>query len=318
MAKSSNKKNGLVVVIIAIGIILFGIVAFVIVRSTATVVAIVPNQPISAGTRLTSTMLQQVRVPVNTPKGYITSMNSIVGQKLKISVYENQLLYTSNVMTSWDDFNADVEIPSDYIITAIQIPSNRAVGGLITVGDSVDIIGVPMDGADYEQMKSYLGEIGKNAYGAEGIHLYWVLSNVKILETDSSLAQNNQSSISNVTDNNGNSAYYVVALSYMDYEKLLLCQQYLQLWMNICPEYNQENGPMLDVMAQNVIQELKDSQNQSVLNDDGTIDESKINPVIPEKEKKNYNYNDQKVTAITTNENNEKIEPEITSSVTTK
>lgn len=284
-----KKGNKMFTLLIICGILLFSIVAFVVIKSTRTVTAIVPNQLIAAGTNIDETMLKTVQVPVNTPKGYITDKSSILGQKIKVTVQENQLLYVNDIMSSWDDFSDGESIPDDYVVTSIQIPANRAVGGLITAGDSVDILGIP--NANYsttskETLNNYLGDISKNSYGAEGMNLYWVLANVRILETDSSLSSSNESAISAVTEDGGGSSaegdYYIVALSYDDYKKVRLAEQYLDLWMSITPEYNTENGPMLDVMNESIIKELQDSQAQSILKSDDNKNDLK-----PEENKEN-------------------------------
>lgn len=263
------KGNKFFTILVICGVLLFAVIAVVLVRATSTVTAIVPNQSISAGTKIDSTMLQTVQIPVNTPKGYITDKSTVLGQKLKVTVKENQLLYISDMMGGWEDFSDGEKIPEDYVVTSIQLPSNRAVGGLITAGDTVDILGVPtseFNSVSKETMQNYLGEIANDAYGADGINVYWILSNVKILETDSTLSQNNESSISSVTEENkgtSEGSYYIVAVSYDDYKKLRLAEQYLNLWMNIAPSYNQENGPLLDAMRESTIKRLEDAQAQS-------------------------------------------------------
>lgn len=263
-------KNKYFKILSLCGVTLFAVISYVIIRSTSTVSAVVPNQEIAAGTRLDASMLQTIRVPSNTPKGYITDVSSLVGQKLKVNVSENQLMYINDVMSSWDDFSSGESIPEDYVITSIQLPSNRAVGGLVTPGDVVDILGVPnqnYDTTSKETLANYLGEIADESYGADGIQTYWILSNVKILETDSTLSQSNNASISAVTQeddiNSNNGSFYIIALSYEDYQKLRLCEQYLDLWMNIAPEQNEENGPLLDQMKGSTLKALQDAQAQS-------------------------------------------------------
>lgn len=268
-----NKKSSGIFfkILIVAGIVLFGVIAFVIIDSKKTIPAVVPNQTISAGTTITENMLTVVGVPVDTPKGYITDKNSLIGQKSKVTVDPNQLLYVNMIMSSWDDFNDGQSIPDNYIVTALNIPQERAVGGLITVGDSIDLLGIP--NSTYAkttplEMEDYLGDIAKNNYGKKGINLYWVLANVKILETNSDLSSANESGISEVIGGSGSGgSYYIVALSYSDYLKLKLAEQYLTLWANICPTGNSDFGPMLDLMNQNNITELSDSQTQSVLKD---------------------------------------------------
>lgn len=287
MKKKGNKFFTLLVIC---GILLFSVIAFVVIKSTRTVSAVVPNQLIAAGTNVDETMLKTIQVPVNTPKGYLTDKSTILGQKIKVTVQEDQLLYSNDIMSSWDDLSDGESIPDDYVVTSIQIPANRAVGGLITAGDTVDILGIP--NANYnttskETLNNYLGEISKNYYGAEGMNLYWVLSNVRILETDSSLSSSNDSAISAVTDENSGSSsqgdFYIVALSYDDYQKVRLAEQYLDLWLSITPEYNAENGPMLDIMNSHIIKELQDSQTQSV------IKESETNTDLKPENKNNKN-----------------------------
>lgn len=286
------KGNKFFKILVICGVLLFALIAFIVVRATSTVTAIVPNQEISAGTRIDDSMLQSIQVPVNTPKGYITDKSSLLGQKLKVGVGENQLLYINDVMSSWDDFSDGESIPDDYVVTSIQLPSNRAVGGLITAGDTVDILGVPnseYNTTSKETLNNYLGDISKDAYGANGMNVYWVLSNVKILETDSTLSQSNQSSISSVTEDKNSSnegSFYIVALSYDDYKKLRLSEQYLDLWMNISPAQNVENGPLLDAMRESTVKELQDAQAQSKMKE---VDETEKNKQDEQKveEKKN-------------------------------
>lgn len=265
----SLRGNKFFKVLVLCAILLFATIAYVVIRSTATVSAVVPSQAIAAGIKIEESMLKTVPVPVDTPKGYIIDKSSLVGQKLKVSVVDNQLLYISDVMSSWDDFNDGKAIPGDYIVTSIQLPSNRAVGGLITAGDTVDVIGVP--NSDYntvakETLDNYLGNIAKGSYSANGMGIYPILANVKILETDSTLSQNTGASISSVTKDKGNTnegSFYIVSLSYSDYKKLLLAQQYLDLHMNIAPIQNGENPPLIDDMNDGIVKELQDSQTQS-------------------------------------------------------
>lgn len=273
-----RKGNKTLYIMMLAGAILFAVISFVIIRSTQTVTAIVPNQEISAGTKVDTSMLKAIQVPANTPKGYIIDTNSIVGQKMKTKVSENQLLYKNNVMASWEDFSDGNTIPKDYVVTSLQIPSNRAVGGLVTAGDTVDLIGTPNQNystTSKETMENYLGGIAKNSYGANGIQAYWILANVKILETDSTLSKSQDSSISTVTNdkNTGQAqsnegAFYIVALSYDDYKKLILAEKYLDLHMNISPKQNDGHSPLLDWMNDKTIQELKDAQHQSKIKEE--------------------------------------------------
>ena len=274
MAKGKTKnniaQNKFLYALIAGGVIIFAVIAYVIISFTQTVKAVVPNQDIQAGTKIDSSMLQTIDVPANTPGHYLTDPNAIIGQKLKVTVNEDQLIYVNDVMTSINDFSEE-DIPDDYIITTVNIPSSRAVGGLITAGDTVDLMGIPKTNfstTSEQTMADNLGAISDTSYGANGEHVYWILANVKILETDSTLSQSQDSSISNVTANDTDSsdgANYVIALSYNDYKKLRLAEQYLDMWMNLAPVANEENGPDLENMTQSEITDLMDAQAQSII-----------------------------------------------------
>lgn len=307
-----KKKNAFSILLVTAGVILFGVIAFVVINSTRTIQAVVPNQEIPSGTRVEAEMLSVIEVPVGTPTGFITDRSSLVGQKLKTTVYPNQLLYVSNVITGWDDVVYGVDVPDDYIITAIQLPANRAVGGLITVGDTVDILGVPnselrsqfinqtnqtvvgntmgvpgqindgdgslgtlttVDGQEestaMQIARTHLGAIADTAYGADGVQLFWVLANVKILETDSTLSSAENSVVSVITGSDSGAAnngdYYIVALSYSDYLRMMLASQYLDFYMNISPAWNNDHDPLIDYMNNLEIKELMDAQAQTIL-----------------------------------------------------
>lgn len=312
------KGNKFFTALVVSGVLLFAIIAFIVIRSTSTVTAVVPNQQIAAGTKIDETMIQTIQVPSNTPGGFITDKASLIGQKLKVSVDQNQLLYISNIMASWDNFSEGESIPDDYVVTSIQIPANRAVGGLITVGDTVDILGVP--NSEYkttskETLDNYLGNMAQDSYGANGMNVYWVLSNVKILETDSTLSQTNESSISTVTEessSNSEGDYYIVALSYNDYKKLRLSEQYLDLWMSITPEKNSDEGADLDLMKESTIQSLQDAQKQSGRKPTNakteTKEEKQENSTESEQAQENVEENVQDTTNSEQEENNENNE----------
>lgn len=271
-----KRKNYFMIGLILAGAVLFGIVAFVVIGANRTVQAVVPNVTIRAGERITNEMLATIQVPADTPKGFITDRSTLVGQKLKITAESGRFLYMSDVMVDWGDVLFGTDVPEDYIITALQIPNHRAVGGLITAGDTVDILGIPASNSSEsgkEMMKYNLGAAAEHSFGAEGIQAYWILANVKILETDSSLSNQDDSLLSNIMDDakggGSQGAYYIVALSYEDYQKVLLADKYLDLWMNISPAWNNNNDPLLDVMTYSELRGLVDSQKQSVLKTEG-------------------------------------------------
>ena len=308
--KSSTSKFFIVLVIC--GAVLFGIIAYIVMKSTATVSAVVPNQAIASGTRITDDMLATIQIPANTPGEFISDKTSVVGQKMKVNVEENQLLYINDFMSSWDSFS-EANIPDDYVITSIKIPSDRAVGGMITSGDSVDILGVPnssYQNISKETMDNNLGAIAENSYGADGINVYWVLANVTILETDSTLSTSNDASISTVTQEDGSGSsdgnYYIVALSYNDYKKLRLCETYLDFWMSICPEINKEDGSNLELMGDSVIKSLEDAQKQSTIEkkEEKKVDENG-NPVDNDNNDNSNANTDSSTSSSSTNNNSD-------------
>lgn len=279
-----NKRTPFIIAIIVIGVILFGVISYVVITSTASVNAIVPNTTIKAGTVVEESMLHTIQIPANTPKGFITDKSSIVGQKFKSEVSENQLLYINNLVST-SDYRDGNNIPKDYIITTIQLSPERSVGGIVSAGENVDILGLPnatYNTATPEQMENALGDIAKDAYGADGEKAYWILSNVKILDVnpvDSNTSSNSSSSKEGDSEQtiDSSGAYYVIALSYNDYKKLRLSEEYLNLWMNISPSNNKDNGANIDDMKEQVIQELKDAQTQSKFKDEKNSDSSSNN-----------------------------------------
>lgn len=266
-----NKATSIILVIC--GIVLFVIIAYVVITNTSTTTAVVPNQDLVAGTTINDEMLQKITVPSNTPQGYIADSKSLIGQKLKVNVSQGQFLYTTDVMTSWDEMLDGEDIPDNYVITSMFLPAERTVGGLINTGDSVDVLGVPnSQGADIDSatMENYLGDMAKyDSYGTDqGINTYWVLANVKVLQTNSTIASSENSSLSSLTNEDeggtgsSDGAYYIVALSYADYQKLRLSENYLDLWLSLCPSQNDGNDPLYDQMRQKAIKVIQDAQKQ--------------------------------------------------------
>ena len=277
----TKRKNWFMITLILVGAILFGTVAFVVIRSTRTVTAVVPATTITTGVVIDNNMLTTIQVPVGTPKGYITNLGTLVGQKLRITAQPGQLLYMSDVLVSWDDVVYGQNVPDDYVVTAISISDKRALGGLITAGDTVDILGVVNDSGSNDsrtikqRMQDYMGKAVAYSYGTEeGAQLYWLLSNVTILETNSSLSEADNGLISTVTGESSEGSFYIIALSYEDYMKLVLAQEYMTLWMNISPAWNNDNDPLLDVMRYAELKELMDSTKQSIIEETVNADES--------------------------------------------
>lgn len=266
------KKNLVTKIIVTFGVLIFLVVSYIIIKSTSTVSAIVPKADIQSGIVLTSGMLETIQVPADTPPGFITDSSSMVGQQLTADVSAGNLLYPNDVVNNWTNFGEDSEIPKDYVITSILLPNSRAVAGAIQAGDIVDIAAVPSSNftnSSSDFLRSALGSIVDDSYGANGDRVYWLLSNVKILDSgvndSTSTAPSTVDSIANSIDTGASSEstnFYIVALSYSDYNKLLLASQYLDFWMNISPSQNSDHDPLLGEMnGGGYVNGLSDAQN---------------------------------------------------------
>lgn len=274
-----KSKNGLLIVLVILGLALFGTVAFIVFSNTQTVTAVVPNGDIKAGTVIDESMIKKVQVPAKTPEGFLSDPASIIGQKLKKNVSENNLLYVNDIVSSVDYKSEGSSIPKDYVITTISVDSKRALGGLIISGDTIDVLGVPKDSyktVDSSTMKNYLGTIADHSYGSQGEKLYWVLSNVKVLDVlysnpdEAAAAAGKDAETANSGVVGGSDTYmYVVALSYSDMKRLRLAEEYLDMWCNLVPSYNTTNkGPLFDQILDSEISELKDAQAQSQIKEE--------------------------------------------------
>lgn len=284
----NDKKGGNIYTfwIVGIGAVLFAVILFIVLSSTRSITAIVPNQSIAPGTTITPNMLKAIEIPANTPSGYITDENSLIGQKIKIQVDEDQMLYSTNVQTSFNMFGNNVEIPENYILTNINIPDSNAVSGLISAGDNVDIAGIPTSNylnASVEDMEKNLGGISENKFGANGINGYWILGNVKILQSfKSQVEQANVTSGETETTETGTGVEqgsYIVALSYADYKKILIAQQYLDLYMNVGPR----SGFDIELMKEgDNLNPLIDAQDQNPDTEETTEEEATEDPAVEE------------------------------------
>lgn len=255
---SLNKgRKGPLTVLIICAAVVFGLVAYVVVKNSQYTVAVVPNQNIQSGTTITSGMLKRVQIPANTPRGYIMDETSLIGQKTKTNVKTDQLMYTGDLMVAWSEFTSGSKVPKDYVVTSIKVPVTHAVNGMIAPGDNIDIAGVPssnFQGADATTLSQYLGTISEHSMGGKGVQVYWILSNVKVLETDSAIAKREQSENKDAKDaakENQDENNYIIALSYTDYRKLLLAQQYLDLHLTITPQqgFNKDDILKSDIPA---------------------------------------------------------------------
>jgi Flp pilus assembly protein CpaB len=267
------KKNKETIIIGVIGVILAFIIAFVLINNSKTTKVWVPKNNIEAGVIIKDTDLKEVDVSTSyTPGNYIKNKNVIVGKKLKNKVEAGQLLYVSDFLESWQSYTNNINVPNDYIKTSIELPDDKACGGLITAGDSVDIIGVTKQGIKVNGFESINPNgLGLNYRNNTKVDVYFILANVKIINTNSSLSRTQNNDMSKVTNKSSasGSSDYIIALCYDDYKKLLQAKDQMDLYMNICPKQNDSNPPLLNQMAGNSFSGLHDAQKQ-VQNKDGS------------------------------------------------
>lgn len=275
----------ILVLISVLTIILVGGVSFLILSSNKTTKAVVLNTAVEPGVVITEDMMSVIDIPANTPQGFLKNPNSVLSQKSKTRIEKNQLLYASNFMSSWTNYSDSDKIPDDYVITSISIPDERACGGVITAGDYIDVMAVfPFRSEESSKWaSSNEGEAtAQEIYGTgredSGTTVAYILSNVYVLNTNSSLAesQDSDASVSSKDSNSNSDPFYVVALSYDDCKKLRqvegLGEDNVQLWLNICPSQNQVEGnsPLIKQMLGQSYSYLHDAQVQ-VQDKDGNM-----------------------------------------------
>lgn len=255
MKKKINKSA---IFLALLGAVLVAIVGFVLITSNKTVIAYVPATAMKAGDVVEATSLSAINVPANTPAGFLRDKNQIIGYRLKNSVAPNQFLYPGDFLSSWESYGDQDDIPEDFIITTIQVDDGYASGGIITAGDYVDVFGI------------HGGGEGVDINGIEGIgsQLTYVLSNVKVLNTNSNLSQMQGGESADMVESMG--TYYVVALSYDDMKKIRSAETGMQLWLNLVPKQNEENPPLLEQMMGDPISGLHDAR-YPVQDKDGKI-----------------------------------------------
>lgn len=228
-------------------VLVFGIVAFVIISATATTKAVVLTQDTPAGTTITENMVQEIDVPKDTPGDYYKNIESVIGERLTSNIHKDQLLYPTNIMAAVEFVGAQND---DYVTASVILPDSQALGGLLTAGDIVDIGIVPNSGSAYQLAQVLPGfDIDDSVEGG----FYYILSNVTILDATTSVSSSQGSSMSSaiegVEGNNEESSYYMLSLSYNDYKKLRLADQYGLLYMNLSPSQNKDNAPLLKEMV---------------------------------------------------------------------
>ena len=274
-------KNKFLLFSIIGGVIVVAIVSYVLLSLSATTTAVVLNADTSAGTTITESMLEEIEVPADTPGDYYKSASSLVGERLVTDIPAGQLIYASDVLSSVSLESEDTS--ENFITTMIKVADDNTLGGLLTAGDVVDIAVIPASGytqilatalSDYNIDTSYDGGF------------YYILANVTLLDTTTAVSSSQGTTLTTATSDDSSSStdysYYLISLSYNDYKKLRIAEQFGTLYMNLVPSQNSENGPLLEIMAAQVTGGLSDasvddtysSGTTTTIIDDTTTDET--------------------------------------------
>lgn len=279
-------KNKFLLFSIVGGVIVFSIIAYVLLSVTATTKAVVFNSDVVAGTTITDSMVTEIDVPKDTPGEFYKTKSSVVGERTTANISKGQLIYPNNLMSSMTVKSASDD-NSGFVTTTIKIPDDNALGGMLTAGDTVDISVVPKDGEVNNLAKALPGFSFDTSINGG---IYFILSNVKILDSTTAVSSSNGTTMSATEKNdNGsaaktdaNSSYYLISLSYNDYKKLRIAEQYGTLYMSLVPKQNDENAPLLNEMSANVDGGLTDAQKSKNDNKD-------TNKTVENKESKDSN-----------------------------
>lgn len=279
-------KNKFLLFSIVGGVIVFSIIAYVLLSVTATTKAVVFNSDVVAGTTITDSMVTEIDVPKDTPGEFYKTKSSVVGERTTANISKGQLIYPNNLMSSMTVKSASDD-NSGFVTTTIKIPDDNALGGMLTAGDTVDISVVPKDGEVNNLAKALPGFSFDTSINGG---VYFILSNVKILDSTTAVSSSNGTTMSATEKNdNGsaaktdaNSSYYLISLSYNDYKKLRIAEQYGTLYMSLVPKQNEENAPLLNEMSANVDGGLTDAQKSKNDNKD-------TNKTVENKESKGSN-----------------------------
>lgn len=279
-------KNKFLLFSIVGGVIVFSIIAYVLLSVTATTKAVVFNSDVVAGTTITDSMVTEIDVPKDTPGEFYKTKSSVVGERTTANISKGQLIYPNNLMSSMTVKSASDD-NSGFVTTTIKIPDDNALGGMLTAGDTVDISVVPKDGEVNNLAKALPGFSFDTSINGG---VYFILSNVKILDSTTAVSSSNGTTMSATEKNdNGsaaktdaNSSYYLISLSYNDYKKLRIAEQYGTLYMSLVPKQNEENAPLLNEMSANVDGGLTDAQKSKNDNKD-------TNKTVENKESKDNN-----------------------------
>lgn len=136
------KKNLLVTILIVVLISLFSLgVFFTLKIAMAEESYYVLNTNVPARAKITTDMLQEVRV----------SKDGVPQNAIPLGAFESQDIYTKIPLDAGDiltesntglSLDTSTGIPDDWVVTSINISSDKAVGGQIARGDYFDILGV--------------------------------------------------------------------------------------------------------------------------------------------------------------------------------
>lgn len=254
----SKGSNTFLIFSIVGGLVVFALIAFVLINATATTKAAVLSADGTAGTVITSEMVEEIDVPKDTPGDFYKNRDQIVGERLTSNVKKDQLIYKSDLMSSVE---VAENTPVNYITTSIKVDDDNALGGLLVAGDVIDVAVVPDEG-NVQSLAAALPGFNVNT-GVNG-GIYYILSNVKLLDTTTAVSSSEGSNMSTATgstdsSSSQNSAYYMMSLSYDDYKKLRIAEQYGKLYLNLSPKQNETNAPLLKEMTDPVTNGLDDS-----------------------------------------------------------
>lgn len=259
MPKTKIIQNKFMLFMGAGGIVVFALIAFVLLSATATTKAVVFIEDTAAGTTITENIVQEIDIPRATPGNFYKTVSSVLGEKTTVAIKANQLIYESDIMSKIDLSSTEND---NFVTTSIKVPNDNALGGMLSAGDVVDISVVP-DSGESTNLAETLKDFGITASLDGGI--YYILSNVPIISCTTSVSNTDEeNSVESVTSaEEKNSAYYIVSLSYNDYKKLRLAEQYGTLWLNLAPNQNKDNDPLITEMQEEVKGGLSDAKKET-------------------------------------------------------
>lgn len=262
------KKNKFLAFTLVAAVIVFSTVAFVLLSVTATTKAAVLNQDVKAGTTITTDMVEEIDVPKDTPGDFIKDKDAVIGQRLSNNISAKQLLYSSDLTTAIEDLTSEND---EYITCSFTVRDVNALGGMLSAGDKVDI-SVMIE--DQSQVQKFAAAINDDATTSWNNGFYYVLANVTLVDATTAVSTDQGSNLSAVSSSGSESnastsdttSTYLVSISYNDYKKLRIAQEYGELALNLCPSQNNTYAPMLEAMNAEVNGALTDSSPSKISN----------------------------------------------------